>query len=168
MINFAGQEKAPDPRIAKLRKTVVTITTVGVVVYVVVLAGWIGWWWYTLGRDKQVSSDVSDLLNQTNALADREITVRQLSDRAQAVLTEVAVPKMSDTLLKYQDPNVKIVGWDTSNALKPALSVSASSPAVLQDYATKIKQVTPGAFESLITWDSSEGWILQMVLGGKK
>lgn len=129
MINLLPTSAQANVRLAKIKHLVLTVTTIVLVGYIILLAGMAGGSWYLAGRGTTVSAAVTSLTSQVNQLAEVEAVLRQQDDRLrlirEALSGRSAVAQAANLLngaqvtsWKYQSSGVQdvsVVGPDAAN-----------------------------------------------------
>lgn len=161
MINFVTAKTEDSANLIRIRSLVKTVTTVVLVLYIVAVAGFLGWWAYVSSKTVRVSDEVEDLSRRIAAKSEEEVTVRKLDGRVRAVQDFIngRSEKGADADVLARAEFVP-VGWDYDVYLGRQ-SVAVNTPDVA-GIETFIKFMTDEfgmvRLESA-DWKAESGWV---------
>ncbi len=169
-INFVSKDEANQAQLLRVRRLVVGITTGILVVYLVGVAGLLGWWWYWNGKQKRTSGEVDDLTVMVTQYSEAEITARKLALRAEDVnnfLRSRGEASESASILTG-DVAGAVVGWDYASEGQQRVEVSGATPADLQSHALYLQDKYNTVQPQEINWRTDQGWRGSFLVSGRK
>lgn len=123
------------------KRTAFTVSTVALVIYLVVLAGGFGWWWYLQSRGTKVSAQAVDLGQKIAKKSDVEAMALLVVGRSRFVETSLAGRGNLTKAAQSIDPvdsTVSITGWERTVGGEEKISVAASSAQAIEVYAKQL------------------------------
>ncbi len=170
MINLLPTTAIDDTKLAKIKHAVKTVTTVVLVAYIVGSAAVRGRAWYLDNRNKVVSSQIVQLTDQVNKLANVEAFMRQQEDRInqiqQARINRVSVADAAGLL----QTDLNVSHWLYAPRLPQSVITIAPSSQTLENYANSLI----GKFKTVditsLTYHPPQDWelVLKLEPGGQK
>lgn len=114
MINLLPKTEINRIRRSRYQRAVYAVTTWLVVVYIITIAGFAGWWFFLAKTQVQVSGEVTNLTVQLNQLATREVLVRQYRERLKIVDTALKKHLTLSQQLAQASPSgsMSTLAWD--------------------------------------------------------
>jgi hypothetical protein len=169
MINLISKDEKRAQVVSNIRRLVITITSLILLIYVVVVAGVLGWSVLWTAKEKKASSEVDSLTAQIVSYKEAEVVVRKLE--ARAVLVEDFLKSRgdaSDAAYVIIDEGFPILRWDYAAGGAQSVKVEATSAAALQFYAEYLQQHYNQVQPSRVEWTKDQGWSGAFLLSGRK
>lgn len=128
MINFFENSVHTDTKIEKIRRVVMRVSTVVLMVYLCILVGVFGLWWYWSMKEKKLTSEGLRLVKEIESMASVEEMVGELDSRAGFVFNFLqGQEKMSKHIELIYSLGVKVEKWEYDRDGSQMLSVVVDS-----------------------------------------
>ncbi len=169
MINFIAHEKQRDENLIKLKKSVMTVSTACLVVYLVLATGLGGWWWLWTSRQKKSTARIEDLKVKIDQLAKNEDIYRQVAGRVDAATTYIANrDSASAAAAAVVIENFTIEGWEFNAGGPYVVRVNTGSADEVQKYIEAVKTNFSRVQPLNINYTPTTGWTGEIQLSGRK
>jgi hypothetical protein len=169
MINFVSKDEKRQQIISGIRRTVITVSSLVLLVYVVIMAGVLGWTLFWSAKETKSNGDIESLNTQIKNYSETEAVVRKLETRAKVVddfLTGRG--NASDAAAVIIDEGFPIIDWEYNLGGVQSVQVSATSPAQLKVYADYLEQYYNVVQPDEVAWTIKDGWMGNFLLSGRK
>lgn len=137
MINLLPKKEETD-KVNIIKHWLVLGSSVTLAIYLIIVAGTLGYWTYLSFQDTALTSEVATLSTQINKFASLEATVRQIDARQKSIDKILKTRKVfSKTLAKIntRPSGVTVLGWNADT-----ISVTGSDLARIEEYASLLKK----------------------------
>jgi hypothetical protein len=169
MINFVSKDEKTEQMVGQIRRTVVSVTTIVLLIYVMIMAGILGWTLFWSAREKKSSNLIDSVSAQIIRFSETEAVVRKLETRAKLVDDFLnSRGDASDAARLVIDEEFPILSWDYNAGGAQTIQVSATSPAQLKLYADQMHEYYEKVQPAKVTWTQKEGWTGSFLLFGRK
>jgi len=169
MINFAPEKQKDTVVLEKVHYPVLTATTIVLVVYIVSLAGFLGWTWFSSGQQVKVSSELADLRKQVSTKSEAEVVVRNVDTRSKEVLAFLkSRSKMAEVGKSFLAEEVKVEKWDYQLGGENRVKVGAENTDVLQGYVAGLVEKYDRVWMDSVEWSEEFGWVATINVGNKR
>lgn len=170
MINLAlKQNQDHSLQQLRVRKMVLTATSVVLGIWVVALGGFLGWTWYVDSRGNKIDLELKSLQSQVAALSEEEILVRKLATRSTLVNTFLDSRgdpvRHLDNLLMATPP---AVAWDYKSPAVQTIKIEATSVSEVEAFVDMISQSYTNVVLDSLDLSKSSGWAGKISVGGLK
>lgn len=168
MINFALKTEKGNENLDKIRRLVVTGTTIVLVLYLIGTAGFLGWGAYWSRREIRASAAFEQLSAEVGGFAEQEITVRKLADRLKEM--QKFLDGRGDLIGLSQattGENIRVIGWIYEGG-KVKASVSSSDPQNVRTFTDSMMSKFSGVQLDSLVWGPTTGWVGNIGLKGLK
>jgi hypothetical protein len=168
MIDLSIREDKENPGIKRARGISRKVTSIVLVLYILAVAIFVGWWLFFRQKEKTVSMELKTLLTQVTGKSEQEILVRKLAYRAGSVSSFVSTREDFVGLAKsLVSEEASVSGWVYVSGTNQKVSVRATDSASLESYSGKLAKEYPIVYFDSINWSSIEGWTAAITLGEK-
>lgn len=169
-INFIAKEENRGIKISGARKLITTITTVVLAVYIIGVAGFLGWWWLTTGSVKKTSSDIERYAREIAGYSDAEVLVNRAYSRAKAINDFLEQRGNSATVagILVGRTNVTIAAWDYLATGVQTVEVAAATPAEIKEFTDYLDGYYDKVAVEEILWSKDGGWSGKFNLSARK
>lgn len=168
MINLLPVEKKNEPA---YQRWVKFGSIVVLVCYIVVTAGWLGYWLFLSGREVKVSAQVESLTSQVRQLSEREKLLRLEFLRAknieQILASRSDVAALLTKILSISD-TIELVGWEYPGQGILLVTAKGTNAQKLEEYLEKLKGEMKDAHLVKLIWSGSTGWEAEISVGALK
>jgi hypothetical protein len=158
-INLLPKDKQVAGPMFVAKHWTVMLTSVVLVIYLVVMAGVIGWWLFLTTQDKLTTSKIAETEDMIRQAKVTESLVWETGNRAgliQSFLsTRVGMASVAATILPVE--NVVIAGYKYSENAKSITAV-VSDLSELEKYTTRLKKTFPKVTSVTVANDGSSSW----------
>jgi hypothetical protein len=169
MINLVVKENKSPEVIARIKRIVITITSLILVIYIVVAGGMTGWTTWVSMRQKQTSAESTALTQQVSSMFDTEVAVRNLADRANMVEDYLkSRGNASEAANLVIKDGFKVIAWEYAANMAETVGVSATSTAQLKEYADYMESNYNKVQTSKIEWTPENGWTGTFIIFERK
>ncbi len=137
MINLLPKKEETD-KVNIIKHWLVLGSSVTLAIYLIIVAGTLGYWTYLSFQDTALTSEVATLSTQINKFASLEATVRQVDARQKSIDKILKTRKVfSKTLAKIntRPAGVSVLGWNADT-----ISVTGSDLSRIEEYASLLKK----------------------------
>lgn len=165
-INLIEKKAQENENLKRIRGLVKSVTTVILVVYIVVTAGFIGWEWWLNDQKVKTQQNLKSVSDSVIAMSSQEVLVRKIDSRTSAIDTFLSV--RPDTMMhanNFNDEVVKVVGWDFTPGGIQRVEVTAGEPEQIAEFSKKLGAKYSSVAFDMITWLPSEAWSAVISLG---
>lgn len=169
-INLAIKRHEDVQKLDRVRRIAYSVTTTALVVYIVVTAGFLGWWWYTSFQRGRANEELEGLLNQVTAMSQQEAVARRLASKAASVTSYLDSRwEMGSEAQFYSTAVLMPVAWDYDGAEGVAsLTVNAGQAAQIDEFVNSLAPRYTRVRLMSINWTPETGWVGTVAVGGKK
>jgi hypothetical protein len=169
MINFVSTDAKKIQSLARIRRWVMTATSVVLITYVLTVVGFLGWSTWVNYQASRVVKNHDELLGLLTSLGDAEVIARNLGDRAVKIDEYLKVYReASESAAVTIKDQYGVVKWDYDLAALTVVNIAASSPALLKDYQDYMEQNYTKVQTNKVEWTADLGWTLTLALSGRK
>lgn len=169
MINFAPEKQKETVVLEKVHYPVLTATTIVLVVYIVSLAGFLGWTWFSSGQQVKVSSDLADLRKQVAAKSEAEVVVRNVDSRSKEVLAFVkGRSKMAEVGASFLAEDIRVEKWNYQMGGENKVKVGAENTDSIQTYVARLTEEYDRVWLDSLDWSEEFGWVATVNVGNKR
>jgi len=141
-------------------------TTVALVLYLITLAGTLGWWTYLSFQDSNLVSQIASLSSQINKFASLEAIVRQIDLRQKSIdkilKTRKSVAK-TVTKINIRPARVNVLGWDGT-----IIVASGQSASDIEEYSNLLKKSFAGVTVDSLTQKGGPAWDASIIVKNEK
>jgi len=159
-INFVPKPEVDKTQLLKVRRTVVVATTGVLAVYLVAVAGIIGWWWYKSTQQKKTSTQIEAYLVEMKNYSQQEVLARRLYARAEAVTDFMTqrgnASAAAEILVRAED--VEPTAWIYTAGGQQEITVKAEGPSQLFSFFNYLREKYQRVQPDEVGWSVTEGW----------
>jgi hypothetical protein len=84
-LNLLPQKPQDSPKLIEVKRKVITITSMALIINLVILSGFAGWWLFLSTKKRITTAQIQKLTAQVTALAPAESLARQIDDRSDKI-----------------------------------------------------------------------------------
>jgi hypothetical protein len=169
MINFVVENNKNNENLDKIRKLVVTGTTAVLVVYLVTLAGFLGWGAYWSRRESKATASFVQKSAEVDKLAEQEVVIRKLSDRLDAINAFLDSRSNLTTLSATTvGENISVGGWTFEASGKVKVRALGQGVDEIKLFSDNMVQKFSAVSADSITWSPTDGWVGNISVKGLK
>lgn len=165
MINLLPQKDEVN-KVDLIRHWVTLATTVSLALYLITLAGILGWWTYLSFQDSSLTAEVANLSSQINKFATLEATVRQIDLRQKSIDKILKTRKpVAKTVAKIniRPSDVNILGWDGT-----VIAASGKNSSDIEEYSNLLKKSFGSVTVDSLIQKGSSSWDASIVVKNEK
>lgn len=169
-INFVSKDAGMKTSILRVRKLVISITTAGLVIYIVGVAGVFGWWWWVSNSQERTTQEVEEYTRQITAFSEADVVARRLSSRAKAVTDFLGArgEASSAAQILVGREEVSVIGWDYVLGGIQRVEVTGASPAKINEFTDYLEENYGQVQIEEIVWHPDRGWIGKVLVSERK
>lgn len=168
MINFAVKAAPAETEEDKIRKLVVPISTAVLVIYLVVVAGLMGWKWYWSDKEEADQSSLQEIATQVEQKSKTEILMRKLAARSQStadyINSRASVYEAAQNLV---DDKIRVKSWNYTAMNTQVAELGAEDTSILKDFVDLLTKKYQNVQINQANWSPTDGWVNTVGLGGK-
>jgi hypothetical protein len=169
MINFVVEKDKSNGLLEKVRKVVVTTTTVALVLYLVFVSGLVGWGMYWSGREAKASATYDQVTAEVTGLAQQEIVVRKLFDRLKVVNMFLdSRPDLTTLLYFTGSDKIKVTEWKYNPNGIINLAVNGTNVDDIKTYSDTLALKFSGVRLDAVIWSPELNWTGNISMKGLK
>lgn len=169
MINFVSKDEKTQQKVSLIRRMVVTICSTILVVYLVVVAGVLGWALLWRSKENRATSEIEEYTQKVLSLKEAEAIVRKLESRAMMVDNFLSSRgNASGAAYGIENELFKIVQWDYALGSNHTVKVEATTAAALNDYEKYLAKNFLVVQTSKIEFLKGQRWVGTFVLSPAK
>lgn len=130
MINFVENKEAEDQKVLRTKKLVMQITTGILFVYLLIIGGIFGLWWYWSTKEERLTAEGLRLVARIGALSANEELIQKLNSRA--LFVKQFMNGREDTGLHAQQAyelGVTVQKWEYQAGTVQTISIDVESSA---------------------------------------
>ncbi len=141
MINFVEAKEAEDQKVLKTKKFVMQATTGILAIYLLIVGGMFGLWWYLSTKEERLTAEGLRLVGRINSLSSNEEMIGKLYSRANYVKQFLA--GREDTAMHAQNAYglaVPILKWDYQVGTIQTISIDVESSVQAEQVVQNLLQ----------------------------
>jgi hypothetical protein len=169
MINFVSRDEKKAASLIRLKRVVIAWTSLVLGVYIVAIAGLVGWNTLWSSKERKASTEEETLRAQIRQYSDNEVLAVRLIDRASEInnyiTTRKDITNISSLLLKE---GYEIFKWEYALDGIQRVTVIASDSAALKAYENHVGNFYEQVQVEKIFYDRELGWVGALLLKNKK
>ncbi len=164
-INLLPKDKQVAGPMFLAKHWTVMLTSVVLIIYLITMAGVIGWWLFLTTQDKMTTNKIAETEDVIRQAKVTESLVWETGSRASLVesflATRVGMASIAATIVPIE--NVAIAGYKYSDSAKTVTAV-VSDLSELEKYTTRLKKSFPKVTSVTIANDGSNTWKAEISL----
>lgn len=143
MINLLPKKPVSSDLYKSTQRLVTLASTITLVVYILIIAGMLGWGYYLSLKDQTLANEITDLTAKVKKLQVREAMMLQVGARQKAI--DAFVAKRPPVVAQIKIVNnhfapIEVTAWDYKADGTGRISISGNSILDLQDYTQLLRQ----------------------------
>ena len=169
MINFVTRDEKKAASLLRIKRVVVAWTSLILGVYIVGVAGLVGWNTLWSSKEKKASTEEESLRMQITQYSENEVLAARLQDRAKEITGFISTRKnISDTSSLLVKEGYEIFKWEYSLDGVQRVTVIASDSAAMKSYEAHVSGYYDLVQVEKIYYDKELGWVGALLLKNKK
>lgn len=165
MINLLPKKEEGD-KVNIIKHWLILGTSVTLALYLIIIAGVLGYWTYLSFQDTSLTAEVASLSGQINKFATLEATVRQIDLRQKSIDKILKTRKpVAKTIAKIniRPSKVSILGWDGT-----IITASGQNASDIEEYTQLLKKSFAEVNIDSLTQKGSSSWDASIIVKNEK